>query len=306
MSNRLSRTCLPIVFFAAFSWSTQSSAGTIEIVEFYNTELKHYFITNPDEAAMIDAGAAGPGWIRTGKSFVGSDTLSGDLKPVCRFYTTGANSHFYTAEPSECDYLRKLNPNNILGDSYWTYEGVAFYANTPSDFVCPAGTKNIVRFYNNRADQNDSNHRYVADRVTYDETRNKGWVPEGTAMCSVREDAGYDPNSPCGKTEMLVGAWRITFSIVSGKPRTTFYNFSASDMYDIFSKDSECAIKGFDEYGKKDVTGSYRLSHNEWTISDPGLSLTQRFNMKFTSPDTMEGQLFLGGTGYPATATRIE
>jgi len=36
------------------------------VVEFYNTNLDHYFITaDPNEAAQIDGGSAGPGWSRT-------------------------------------------------------------------------------------------------------------------------------------------------------------------------------------------------------------------------------------------------
>ncbi|MBK9607470.1 MAG: hypothetical protein IPO58_13990 [Betaproteobacteria bacterium] len=43
-------------------------AGTV--VEFYNTGLNHYFVTaDPNEAAAIDNGAAGPGWGRTGLTF---------------------------------------------------------------------------------------------------------------------------------------------------------------------------------------------------------------------------------------------
>ena len=40
------------------------------VVEFYNTNLDHYFITaDTNEAAQIDGGSAGPGWSRTGNSF---------------------------------------------------------------------------------------------------------------------------------------------------------------------------------------------------------------------------------------------
>jgi uncharacterized delta-60 repeat protein len=41
-----------------------------QVVEFYNGLLDHYFVSaDPNEAAAIDSGAAGPGWARTGQSF---------------------------------------------------------------------------------------------------------------------------------------------------------------------------------------------------------------------------------------------
>jgi hypothetical protein len=79
---------------------------SLPIVEFYNTNLDHYFITaDASEAAGIDGGSAGPGWIRTGNSF-----KSGGSTPVCRFYGSqvpGPNSHFYTASASEYDGLKQ-------------------------------------------------------------------------------------------------------------------------------------------------------------------------------------------------------
>jgi len=85
---------------------------TATVVEFYNTTLRHYFMTaGPAEAAAIDAGAAGPGWVRTGgrfSAFANPADAPGTLA-VCRFYGStavdpetglrrGPNSHFYTSD----------------------------------------------------------------------------------------------------------------------------------------------------------------------------------------------------------------
>ena len=44
-----------------------SSAAAASVIEFYNTTLDNYFITaDPIEAAAIDSGSAGPGWISPG------------------------------------------------------------------------------------------------------------------------------------------------------------------------------------------------------------------------------------------------
>lgn len=165
-------------------------AAEIDIIEFYNTHLNHYFITNPTEAAMIDAGSAGPGWVRTGQSFKGSDVSGVNVAPTCRFYTTGANSHFYTAEASECNQLKALNPQNVLGPDYWTYEGIAFHARIRNDQSCGVGNQPVYRFYNNRAAEGDSNHRFVTDAFIYQQMAAQNWIAEGVAICTTGKTTG--------------------------------------------------------------------------------------------------------------------
>ena len=87
------------------------SAGIVVAYEFFNTSLRHYFRTSSAvEAASVDNGSAGPGWVRTGDNFfaytAGSTAPGSD---VCRFYTFGANSHFYTAFADECAGLKGPN-----------------------------------------------------------------------------------------------------------------------------------------------------------------------------------------------------
>src|SRR5437868_7461878 len=49
--------------------ATSTPAKVTDVVEFYEAELDHYFITlEGDEARMIDTGAVG-NWVRTGESF---------------------------------------------------------------------------------------------------------------------------------------------------------------------------------------------------------------------------------------------
>ncbi|WP_211160114.1 hypothetical protein [Aromatoleum aromaticum] len=168
-------------------------AGEIKVIEFYNSNLNHYFVTNPIEAASIDNGAAGPGWTRTGQYFYGSDVPADGYFPVCRFYTMGANSHFYTAQESECNYLKSLNSGNQLGVDYWTYEGIAFYAKIPQGETCPANEKKVYRLYNNLGNQGDSNHRYTTDQTTVNIMKSKGWILEGTAICGATTPAPLPP-----------------------------------------------------------------------------------------------------------------
>ncbi|MEO6565369.1 MAG: choice-of-anchor D domain-containing protein, partial [Casimicrobiaceae bacterium] len=47
-----------------------SGPTAVDIIEFYNAPLNHYFLTAvPEEATAIDQGEVGPHWLRTGLSF---------------------------------------------------------------------------------------------------------------------------------------------------------------------------------------------------------------------------------------------
>lgn len=150
--------------------------------EFYNTDLRHYFVTaSAAEAAGIDAGAAGPGWQRTGASFLvfaGGGEIPG-LVPVCRFYGkpgVGPNSHFYTASAAECEAVKT--------DSGWQYEGIAFFVPQVVGNSCPGGTTPVYRSYNNGYLSNDSNHRYTIEYALWARMTAQGHSLEGVAMCS--------------------------------------------------------------------------------------------------------------------------
>ena len=155
------------------------TAGFVLVYEFYNTGLKHYFRTSSAaEAAGVDNGSAGPNWIRTGDNFYAY--LPGSTSPgsdVCRFYTFGANSHFYTAFANECAGLKAPN-------SGWVYEGLSFRIPLPSGTSCIAGTKPVYRLYNNRFAFTDSNHRFTTDFANVAPLQNQGWSYEGVAFCA--------------------------------------------------------------------------------------------------------------------------
>ncbi len=155
----------------------------VPTVEFYNIDLRHYFLTAVQaEATGIDHGSAGPGWVRTGFSFdVFTSPLTAEVKaltadPVCRFYAPGANTHFFTVDAAECT-LVKTDPG-------WHYEGIAFYVQPPQFGNCPTGTQPIYRAYNDRAAFNDSNHRFTTNLATFQQMGDQGWIMEGIVMCT--------------------------------------------------------------------------------------------------------------------------
>jgi serine protease len=163
-----------------------------KVIEFYEPKLDHYFMVAGDEEAdLLDAGAQGD-WKRTGQSFhawLRKEDAPANAQPVCRFYAKGPNSHFYTADPAECTWLKGLEQDERAeaaahGQPFlaWGYEGIAFYALVPVNGQCPQGTSPVWRSYNNRAAEDDSNHRFTADPLQH--LAMAGWNDEGVAFCS--------------------------------------------------------------------------------------------------------------------------
>ncbi len=217
-------------------------AQTVDVIEFYNTNLNHYFVTaDAAEAEAIDAGAAGAGWVRTGQIFAAYNSALNATKArpictiarlaakaaksvvscfdspaapelpsapdlptargaVCRFYASGPNSHFYTAKAAECDMLKQIEQSEraLLPGGFvysgWSFEGIAFQVDIPDDAgLCPTGKTNVYRTYNNRFQQNDSNHRFVVGDQAHFSMISNGWMPEGIAFCSSNVVAGVTP-----------------------------------------------------------------------------------------------------------------
>jgi hypothetical protein len=217
--QRITRAFAP--FALAASLGAHAAAPDTDVVEYYNAVLNHYFVTaTASEAQSIESGAAGPGWLRTGRSFaawIDKARAPADALPVCRFYSSGANSHFYTAGADECALLRQLEAQErarggaVLG---WQYEGVAFYVQAPSQGQCPAGTIAVNRVYNNGlATGEGSNHRFVDDASLQALMVDRAWIAEGAVMCPQPKAAtGTNANLAATATrfESLAATWTGT------------------------------------------------------------------------------------------------
>ena len=160
----------------------------VTVYEYLNENIGHYvLLSNPNEIAGVDAGAAGAGWRRTSYIFDAYQdhfVLNGGEADVCRFYAPGPNSHFFTANAAECNTLRNTN-------SGWIFEKIDFVVDVPQNGRCQPGQSPIYRLYNNRWLFNDSNHRFTPVAVIRDQMLAKGWVDEGIAFC-----AGYSALVP--------------------------------------------------------------------------------------------------------------
>ena len=168
-------------------------AATSPVVEYFASTTRHYFVTaGPADIAGLDPGMAT--WKRSGQGFKGwlkaSDAPAGAV-PVCRFYASGPNSHFYTGVSADCQSLKALeaaqrSEASAKGIAFmgWQFEQIAFYALLPVNGQCPGDTYPVYRAYNQRGLQNDSNHRFMGDSLTRSATLAGGWADEGVAFCS--------------------------------------------------------------------------------------------------------------------------
>ncbi len=165
-------------------------AGVVPVVEFYNRNLDHFFVTaDPNEIRILDEGTQIRGWRRTGFRFLAYSTPAAappDATPVCRFYLRPevGDSHFYSASPAECAEVERRFGHD------WIYESPnVFYIRLPdlSTGQCPAGTSPIYRFY----DPWTINHRFTAETSLRDDMVDFGLIQEGygnppaqVAMCA--------------------------------------------------------------------------------------------------------------------------
>lgn len=169
-------------WFALVAAPAALAEPTATAVEYYHPTLRHYFVTaSPGEMSFVESGGAGAGWAATGGRFgvYASAADAPGLSPVCRFYGTpgiGPNSHFYTADPAECEFVKTL--------AGWKFEAVAFYVPRPAGGACGAGTTPVYRTYNNGASRNDSNHRFTVDATVQARMVAAGHTDEGVVMCA--------------------------------------------------------------------------------------------------------------------------
>lgn len=257
-------------------------AATTPVVEFYHPSLNHYFTTaSSAEAAGIDQGAAGAGWVRTGKSFAAyasaAEAPAGAL-PVCRFYGTpgkGPNSHFYTANAAECE--------GVKADPGWTYEGLAFYVAVPTGGQCGSGTEPVYRNYNQRWQQNDSNHRYTTDQAVYNQMTAAGWSAEGVVFCAA--SSGSTPPPPPSSGSDCLPAY------TAGDLRR--FSVSATGM------SGTVASPQTERVGANTTFDGQTVVPSTWS-DDSGKSV-QTLYQQFTATEHIE----LGVDGYdPATGAR--
>ena len=265
-----------------------AQAGAADVVEFFNPNLDHYFITaNAVEATAIDNGGAGPGWSRTGNSFkAGGDTA------VCRFYgsqSPGPNSHFYTADAGECASLKQLQASTPASQKRWNFESLDFQAIAPVGGACPAGTTPVFRAYNNGFARNvDSNHRITSSRAAIQQVVARGWSNEGVVMCAV---AGAG-----NPVEVTISSG--TLLLVPGESRDVYITITPRNG---FTGSVALVVSGLP------VGVSQQLSSGDVLVGPDAVSIALRFIVSGSAPATVNPGIVSvngrtsGGSGSLAT-----
>ncbi len=156
-------------------WGFGATAASqpVQIVEYYNAVLDHYFITwLPDEIGKLDDGSVIRGWQRTGREFRTYTSAAAGTSSVCRYYIPPGlgDSHFFGRGTVECTQTGQKNPSFVLEDPQFMQMFL------PAQGACPANTQQIFRVFSNRA---DANHRYITDKTTRAQMASRGWVVEG-------------------------------------------------------------------------------------------------------------------------------
>ena len=164
---------------------TVGAAVPLTVIEYYNADMDHYFMTSlPNEIALCDV-AQPPcaGWARTGKSFkvwppgtVGQPGGNAADTKICRLFNdsfAGTSTHFY-ATPDVCAQALALFPD-------WQLEtNELFDANmTDANGHClQASSSPVHRLYNNGMG-GAPNHRFTTDNAVVQQMIAMGWTPEG-------------------------------------------------------------------------------------------------------------------------------
>ena len=232
-NGRLAHVFAKLLLLAsAASLASHTAIGqTTPAVEYYYAAWDDYFTTAfPDEIALLDGGAFGGVWKRTGETFNVWPTATATSSPTCRFFSTSfapKSSHFYTPFAAECDTV-KANPD-------WQFESIAFYIQqAAADGTCGAGTVPLYRLYNNGMG-GAPNHRYTTSLTVFNTMAAAGWVSEGNGNTKV---FACVPSGPGAKAE---GLWRGTtpnkrtfFAIVLNEG-TYYIGYSFPGIASLFS-----------------------------------------------------------------------
>ncbi len=175
-----------VQFFTVIRVEGVPAGNPVVVVEYFHDGYRNYF--NTIDQAEIDGLDAGvfSGWTREVGGFIAWPSRSAapaGAVPVCRFFASVFTSHFYTADPVECDAVVANFPEWQLEtrEAYW------IVLPDKATGTCGEGLMPVYRVLK----PSYSNHRYVTDRVVRDTMVAAGWIAEGygpdaVIMCTAK------------------------------------------------------------------------------------------------------------------------
>ena len=167
-------------FFTVIRAVRAPAGNPVVVVEYFHDGYRNYFNTiDQSEIDALDAGVFS-GWTREVGGFIAWPSKAAappDAVPVCRFFASVFTSHFYTADPVECDAAVANFPEWQLEtrEAYW----IVLPDKTTG--ACGEGLMPVYRVLK----PTYSNHRYVTDRVVRDTMVAAGWIAEGYGVDAV-------------------------------------------------------------------------------------------------------------------------
>jgi hypothetical protein len=161
-----------------------TTPGTVPVVEFHHAGSTTTSSRGSARGRGSRQGALG-GWARTGLGFRAWTSAVGGTIPICRFYLPPGHgdSHFFSADPAECDRVQAQAPQFVLESAAAMY----LKAPDPSTGACAdPQTQPVYRVWNHRP---DTNHRYTTSLAVRDQMVAAGGIAEGygpdaVAMCA--------------------------------------------------------------------------------------------------------------------------
>jgi hypothetical protein len=175
-----------VQFFTIIRAVSAPAGEPVVVVEYFHDVYRNYF--NTIDQAEIDGLDAGvfSGWQREVGGFIAWPSQAAAMPgavPVCRFFASVFTSHFYTADPVECDAVVANFPEWQLEtrEAYW------IVLPDKANGACGEGLMPVYRVFK----PSSPNHRYVTDRVVRDTMVAAGWIAEGygsdaVIMCTPR------------------------------------------------------------------------------------------------------------------------
>ncbi len=201
--NLIRRVALACCLAASICLNGLAAAQTSELVDvqvYENTtafpgEFRYFMTARPADKAYLAANpqmAWKPLYVF---SAYAADSAPPGAVAVCRFYLPTLATHFYSAQPAECDQFKR--------DPLFVFEGDDFYVSLPSETntqiaACGQSEAPVYRAYNEGARRHVSgNHIYGTDvGLANYLASNAGWRYEGVVMCV--------PKTPRPRTSVIV------------------------------------------------------------------------------------------------------
>lgn len=159
------------------SLETQLVESFVVLKEYRHKTLDRYYMTaRLQDQNLIENGAIKNDWEQTGYKITILANEKVGYSALCRFYISTTQTHFYTANPTECQYFK--------GQSNFVYEGVEGYVVYKDPSQQCGVLKPMYRMYSNAVDVNQRRHRYTGSSTVVSQFVAKGWQDEKLSFCA--------------------------------------------------------------------------------------------------------------------------